>query len=91
MSLGLTERYSCSMASRRCRYDALAPATAPRWLVEQDLHRNVLTSHYLEPGADLRAVLAAAIASRQAAMAGSPNATVRGASYSSTAPACGTW
>jgi hypothetical protein len=50
------------MTTKRSKYDPLATARLPRWLVLRDLFHNVLDATELPPGTDLRAAFAAGLA-----------------------------
>jgi hypothetical protein len=52
---------------RRNRPDPLEPLQVPTWLVARNKHRQPLESREIAAGADLRAVLQAALAERTAA------------------------
>jgi hypothetical protein len=46
------------MATKRSKYDPLAPSRLARWLVLRDMFHNVLDSTELPPGTDLRRAFA---------------------------------
>ena len=50
------------MSRRHC--DPLGDTRRPHWLTVSDLHRNVIESQAVAPGADLRAVLRDALAAQ---------------------------
>jgi hypothetical protein len=52
-------RYGWPM--RRSVYDPLEPTTEPRWYVVRSMHRAVIEAHRLQPDADLKRALVAAM------------------------------
>ncbi len=53
------------MSRRRVRFDPLATADRPRWLVVKDMHGSVIDSTLIAAGADLHGLMATTIRARQ--------------------------